>query len=219
MSSNNKEELYDNLLIQTKNRFIQIGKDVTLLILNYLNVNDIANISLCCNNLLQCTQDDQLWKNLLSNDFGLIKISSPPSSEDNDDFFFEINSYKECYIKWRVSFSEFKVEEVKLAILWWERMEKYLLINAPSIYNTLRKPAKKKEFEQYEFSLGQKFPSLLKLLYRFHDGQNIFYDQLTLENLSIESLRNINNSFLTHSEVLSSKTDGIFGGYTYYSGI
>lgn len=216
LNLNNHKGYENNLLNQTNDRFIQIGKDASLLIFNYLDVNDLLNLSLCCNNLLDCSKNEQLWKNLLYNDFGLINISSPPSSEND---IFQIHTYKECYVKWRISFSEYKVEEVKLAIIWWNRMEKYLLINAPSIYNTLRKPAKKMDFEQYELSLGQKFPSLLKLLYRFHDGQNIYYDKLTLEEKNIESLRNNNNNIPTRYEIQSSKTDGIFGGYTYYSGI
>ena len=73
---------------------------------------------------------------------------------------------------------------------WWLHMEQFLLNHgAVDIYNTLNPPATEKYIDQVDRRLrttsvgtrnGQALPRSLRVLYRFHDGQNLALHDLRL---------------------------------------
>jgi len=113
----------------------------------------------------------------------------PPGMVNTD----EMTSYKVLFTTWCRWFHGYSIEEIGMCNRFWNRIEKWLKHNALHIYETLRPPPSLQLIEEVENKLNYKIPRLVKLLYRFHDGQNIHadrirlgqvlpYKQITLEN-------------------------------------
>jgi hypothetical protein len=151
-------------------------------------------------------ENEGLWKQVLQDELGMNDIAAPPTHQHAvaDDTV----SYRLCFLAWKTAFQgNYSVAEVKLARVWWGRMEAWLGTNFPLLLLTLNPPPRPENFVSAEARLGYKIPRLLKLLYMFHDGQSLAFDQLVLGQARPED---------TRFKVFQSIYLGLFGGYNFY---
>jgi uncharacterized protein affecting Mg2+/Co2+ transport len=116
---------------------------------------------------------------------------------------------KRLYFFWADSFGDYSQAEVKVARSWWMRIERWLLKNASKIFHTLNPPPLLVEIDTIEKKLGRTIPRLVKLLYRFHDGQDLLFDRGQLDNTPVPRSHAVNESIFL----------GLFGGYSFYENI
>ena len=110
-----------------------------------------------------------LWTHLLGSELGVEGMDPPefvPSAQCPCPA-------KRRYFGWRMKFSEYSSGEIKFVATWWQRMERWLSLHAPSIRQSLNPPAKDEDFALFHHRLRYPFPRLLRLLYSFHNGQVI----------------------------------------------
>jgi len=146
----------------------------------------------------------------------------PPGIESIDG----ILGYKELFTTWLRCFDEYSVEEIGMCNRYWNRIEKWLKHNALHIYDTLRPPPSLQLIQEIENKLNRPIPRLVKLLYRFHDGQNIHYDRIRFSSImpykqkiledGTQVFIDDHEKLLSQSEIRQSTHYGLFGGYMFY---
>ena len=159
-----------------------------------------------------------------------------PSSGCREEAVHEVRhmSWYELYVRWREHFgSDYTWKEVSLGRLWWLHMEQYLLANGDSgidIYNTLNGPATEEYLNQIDKQLrssalgarqGIAIPRSLRILYRFHDGQNLALHDVRLRtpkaNASLHMLCNTRCADRPSRRLIDKQmTLGLFGGVSFY---
>lgn len=110
-----------------------------------------------------------LWTHLLSSELGVEDVD-PPEFVPTTKFSCKA---KQRFSDWKTKFRDFSNEEIKFMVTWWQRMEGWLSMHAPSILLSLNPPAKEEDFHLFHSRLHYPFPRLLRLLYSFHNGQMI----------------------------------------------
>ncbi len=119
---------------------------------------------------------------LLKTHFSSLDITgyqAPPGMEKMD----ETMGYKVLFTTWCRWFHGYSIEEIGMCNRFWNRIEKWLKHNALHIYDTLRPPPSLQLIKDIEDKLNRKIPRLVKLFYRFHDGQNIHADRIRLSHI------------------------------------
>ena len=103
-------------------------------------------------------------------------ISSPPQT------------YFHLFMAWSKSFKGYYREDVKAMYNWWTQLEEWCEANAPAVLATLNPPALESDIkaatQAYRSLLlnsedNATFPYMLRLMYRFHNGQASLYDRHT----------------------------------------
>lgn len=185
-----------------------LGLDVHLDIFSFLDSNDTISLGLTSKVLYPISEADELWATFCATDY---LIESKDDLPPGNDVGFDTNmTPKRLYILWTNSFSDYSRAEVKIARSWWIRIERWLFKNAPKIFHTLNPPPKLVDIDAIEEMLGRSIPRLVKLLYRFHDGQDLLFDRGQLDNTPPVSLSHaVNESIFL----------GLFGGYSFYEEI
>ena len=125
-------------------------------------------------------------------------------------------SFRDLYIIWREIFDGYKHSEISLIHNFWFRMESYLKAYAPDIYGSLLPPRSESQIDSIlnevwsdnVYLKQKKLPRVLRLLYRFYDGQGYFahYD----EEGSIEEWSSIPREGCSFIPNIS-----LFGGFTF----
>lgn len=86
-----------------------------------------------------------------------------------------IRSFFEMFQIWGRSFYGYRHADVKAIYNWWTQFELWCKENAPAILDTLNGPASETDFveasESFDEGQCSTIPMLLRLLYRFHNGQ------------------------------------------------
>ena len=192
------------------------------------------------------TSDEKIWKNIVYVELSFTEIHQLP--KDSLDISVissvcvssnegEITTYYTMYKKWREYFYEYKACDIKLAIVWWTRMENYLLKHAPFIHKTLNPPASRQLIAQFEALMTLKLqdnsdrdsdsnsssndtptihlPHYLKLLYMFHNGQSLLIDKI--QELGVSGYREyLGKHHLSENDINQSICNGLFGSYDFY---
>ena len=164
----------------------------------WLECRDVTNLQLVNRSLCSMiSTSDPIWRNVCYNRYFILHqtfysltkthfssldvtgYQAPPGMEKMD----ETMGYKVLFTTWCRWFHGYSIEEIGMCNRFWNRIEKWLKHNALHIYDTLRPPPSLQLIEDIEYKLNRKIPRLVKLLYRFHDGQNIHADRIRLSHI------------------------------------
>ncbi|KAF8014106.1 hypothetical protein BT93_H0063 [Corymbia citriodora subsp. variegata] len=160
-----------------------VGDLALHLILTKLGPDDVGRFA-CVNRKLRFSaSDDTLWSRFCSEEL----LLSAPLDPQGDP----LPSFKAAYQKWREDFCMYPWPLVRRVKGCWARLQGWLLTNFPEAAATLRKGASEADIRELESVLREKLPLPMRILYRFHDGQD-FDDS--------------DSSYL-----------GIIGGYSFYN--
>ncbi|KAA0067654.1 hypothetical protein IC582_012987 [Cucumis melo] len=131
--------------------------------------------------------EDSLWKKFCNQDLNL--------TDPVDHLGNPIPSFKETYQVWRRAFGMYPWPLLKRVKRCWDRLKNWLSTNFPEALETLRNGASEADIEEFENVLKVKLPLPTRILYRFHDGQE-------LKGGYVDSIRGF--------------PLGLIGGYTFY---
>ncbi|KAK1270494.1 F-box protein SKIP16 [Acorus gramineus] len=138
---------------------------VVELILSKVDPTDAASFA-CVNRRFRVwASDDNLWRRFCFLDLDLKSPIDPLGSP--------CPSFKITYKVWHESFGMYPWSLVKRTKRCWAVIETWLATNFPEVRNTLRKGASEREIKEAEEKLGVRLPPPTRLLYRFHDGQDL----------------------------------------------
>lgn len=189
---------------------LRIEGDSLLQCFSYLDSGSICCVATVSTRFHEAIYtNNELWRQLLSNELGVEDNQWPPASGANA-MIDEANAARLQYAAWRNSFLGYSAPEIKVAHQWWMRMEMFLEKSCRPIKETLNPPVTEHELNQFEQEIGFKFPRLLKLLYKFHDGQNLIFDKIRFEKITPDRLS------VTTNQIHGSIFHGLLGGYTFY---
>ncbi|GLU04902.1 hypothetical protein SLE2022_220300 [Rubroshorea leprosula] len=164
-----------------------VGDLATHLILSKLGPDDIVRVSCVSNRFRDSASADSLWSKICLDDLDLV---SPQDPQGNP-----APSFKAAYQLWREAFAMYPWPLVLRVKRCWGKLKSWLSKNYPEAEATLRGGASESDIEQLERLLKVKLPLPTRVLYRFHDGQELAENKLT------------GNSLLLL---------GIIGGYHFY---
>ncbi|GKV29139.1 hypothetical protein SLEP1_g38099 [Rubroshorea leprosula] len=156
-------------------------------ILSKLGPNDTGKVSCVSKRFRDSASVDSLWSKICLDDLDLV---SPQDPQGNP-----APSFKAAYQLWREAFAMYPWPLVLRVKRCWGKLKSWLSKNYPEAEATLRGGASESDIEQLERLLKVKLPLPTRVLYRFHDGQ-----ELPAMNLT-------GNPFLLL---------GIIGGYDFY---
>ncbi|XP_047161251.1 F-box protein SKIP16 [Vigna umbellata] len=158
-------------------------------ILRKLEAADIASVACASKRLRSFASDDTLWINLCFNELALTR----PIDHLGNPF----PSFKECYQEWRKAFGMYPWSLVMRVKRCWDRIKTWLTNNFPEAEATLGKGATEADIQMLENLLKVDLPLPTRILYRFHNGQEIV--KANLETSTFGS------------------SLGLIGGYSFYN--
>lgn len=157
-------------------------------IMENLKPEDIARISCVNNRFKSFTSDDSLWSKIC---FRELSLTQPIDHLGNP-----LPSFKEAYQTWREAFVMYPWSLVKRVKRCWDNIKTWLTNNFPEAKETLCEGASEVEIQELEDVLNVKLPLPTRILYRFHNGQEIEKQD--------------------HDTSTSDTSLGIIGGYSFY---
>jgi cell wall assembly regulator SMI1 len=162
-----------------------LGSDEAVNLCSFLTAQSIAHLTMTGKTVKQVIDTERIWCHVcqyeLDLDFeGDIAERLPPGLANDGVAALRENpvSAKQLFIIWRRSFAGYSTMEVSAMRQWWRRMESWLASNAPTVLDTLDPPATTSDISKTEMRLknvGKTIPRMLKLMYRFHNGQRVDY--------------------------------------------
>ncbi|CAL5211591.1 unnamed protein product [Lathyrus oleraceus] len=161
-----------------------VGDLAIQLIMENLKPEDIATISCVSNRFRSFTSHDSLWFKICSTELSL--------TQPIDHLGNPLPSFK----TWREAFVMYPWSLVMRVKRCWDNIKTWLADNFPEAKDTLCQGASEAEIQELEDVLHVKLPLPTRILYRFHNGQEI------------EKLDPDTNAFGTSL--------GIIGGYSFY---
>ncbi|RDY12675.1 F-box protein SKIP16, partial [Mucuna pruriens] len=166
-----------------------VGDLAINIILDKLGAEDIARVACVSTRFRSSASHDTLWIDLCFHELALTKPI--------DHLGNPLPSFKECYQAWRQAFAMYPWSLVKRVKRCWDRIKTWLTNNFPEAEATLCKGATEAEIEELENVLKVKLPLPTRILYRFHNGQEIAKADLETS---------------TYGSSL-----GLIGGYSFYN--
>ncbi|KAK9288152.1 hypothetical protein L1049_016600 [Liquidambar formosana] len=161
------------------------------IILSKLGPKITAVISCVSKKFRDSASDDSLWFKFCSDDLDL--------SVPVDPYGNPAPSFKATYELWQEAFGMYPWPLVKRVKRCWDRIKNWLTTNFPEAEATLQKGASEAEIKELESSLKVKLPLPTRILYRFHDGQELDHEDF--------------------SESVPGCSLGLIGGYSFYNHI
>ena len=181
-----------------------VNEDVLVKIFGYLFSNEVFAFAMTCKRCLSISANDAIWKPLCYDDFSIASLADVPPLYEG-----ALSGFQALYMAWCRSFGdEYRRAEVHMAKQWWMRMERWLQLCAPQISATLNPPVSLHALIEAEEELGRPLPRMLKLLYRFHDGQHLLIDEVQFSQLA--------SATYPEAEIIESIFLGLFGGFNFY---
>ncbi|KAK8364913.1 hypothetical protein V6Z11_A02G015600 [Gossypium hirsutum] len=135
------------------------------IILSKLSPSDIIKVSCANKRLRGSASDDSLWAQICYQE---LQLSTP-----QDDHGNPLPCFMLAYQLWREAFSMYPWPLVKRVKRCWDKLKKWFNNNFPEAEATLRRGASESDIEQLQTLLKVKLPLPTRLLYRFHDGQEL----------------------------------------------
>ncbi|OWM67911.1 hypothetical protein CDL15_Pgr010849 [Punica granatum] len=148
-----------------------VGDLALHIILSKLGPENVGRVACVSKKLQLSASEDPLWSKFCSDELGL---SSPL-----DPLGDPILSFKEAYKRWREAFRKYPWPLVKRVKRCWDKIEDWLSTNFPEAKATLRRGASEADLHEAEEVLKVQLPLPTRILYRFHDGQEITDDEPT----------------------------------------
>nr|AFK42529.1 unknown [Lotus japonicus] len=159
-------------------------------VLRRLSPEDIARVACVSKKLRSLAfDDDSLWLTIC--------ISELDLHQPLDHLGNPLPSFKATYQAWREAFAMYPWSLVKRVKQCWDKLKTWLVNNFPEAEATLCKGASEAEILELENVLEVKLPLPTRILYRFHNGQEIANGDL-------------------ESDTFGSSL-GLIGGYSFYS--
>ncbi|XP_073262029.1 F-box protein SKIP16 isoform X1 [Populus alba] len=165
-----------------------VGDLALNIILTKLGPKETAKVSSVSKRFKDLASEESLWSLFCLRD---LDLSAPLDHHGNP-----LPSFKATYKLWREAFCMYPWSLVKRVKSCWDRLNSWFTTNFPEVKATLGRGASEGEIQELERILKVKLPLPTRLLYRFHDGQN-----LTGENLNTDA-----------ADCLL----GLIGGYCFY---
>lgn len=190
---------------------LRLSADATIYLIEFLSTEDLMCLSGACVQLQQTCRADPVWAPRLLIDLGIVDhvTDLPPLISTLPPSAFSAFS---AYLSWRQEFQGYPLSLVRRVKTWWQRIEKWLLANFNEIHATLRAPlteariiALTKDPMYPNFAI----PPVLRLMYRFHDGQSIRGQDRLLHDTTQEAEIESQAEFLATGY-------GLFGGVSFY---
>ncbi|KAM5570174.1 F-box protein SKIP16 [Rosa sericea] len=166
-----------------------VGDLALHIILSKLGAEESGRAACVSKQLRASASEDPLWSHFCAQE---LHLSQPLDPHGN-----LAPSFKACYQSWRESFHMYPWSLVKRVKRCWGKITNWLTLNFPEAQSTLNKGASEADIQELENTLKVKLPLPTRILYRFHDGQD-------LEDKNRSSSRN-------GTPVL-----GLIGGYSFY---
>ncbi|KAB2092232.1 hypothetical protein ES319_A02G015400v1 [Gossypium barbadense] len=135
------------------------------IILSKLSPSDIIKVSCANKRLRGSASDDSLWAQICYQE---LQLSTP-----QDDHGNPLPCFMLAYQLWREAFSMYPWPLVKRVKRCWDKLKKWFNNNFLEAEATLRRGASESDIEQLQTLLKVKLPLPTRLLYRFHDGQEL----------------------------------------------
>ncbi|XWS35297.1 hypothetical protein CRYUN_Cryun21dG0113900 [Craigia yunnanensis] len=157
------------------------------IILSKLGPADTVRVSCVSKRLRLSASEDSLWTQFCFQD---LHLSTPQDHQGNP-----APSFKVAYQLWREAFAMYPWPLVKRVKRCWDKLKKWLSNNFPEAKATLRRGASESDIQQLQTFLKVNLPLPSRLLYRFHDGQELTDKE--------------------HSATLLGSSLGIIGGYSF----
>ncbi|KAJ6859969.1 F-box protein SKIP16-like isoform X1 [Populus alba x Populus x berolinensis] len=165
-----------------------VGDLALNIILKKLGPKETAKVSSVSKRFKDLASEKSLWSLFCLRD---LDLSAPLDHHGNP-----LPSFKATYKLWREAFCMYPWSLVKRVKSCWDRLKSWFTANFPEVKATLGRGASEGEIQELERILKVKLPRPTRLLYRFHDGQN-----LTGQNLNTDA-----------ADCLL----GLIGGYCFY---
>ncbi|KAJ6366531.1 hypothetical protein OIU77_003011 [Salix suchowensis] len=134
-------------------------------ILTKLGPKETAKVSCVSKRFKDLASEESLWSLFCRQD---LDLSAPLDHHRNP-----LPSFKATYKLWREAFHMYPWPLVKRVKSCWDRLRSWLTTNFPEVKATLGKGASEGKIQELEKKLKVKLPLPTRLLYRFHDGQNL----------------------------------------------
>ncbi|KAE9620438.1 putative F-box domain, ApaG domain, Knr4/Smi1-like domain-containing protein [Lupinus albus] len=158
-------------------------------ILKKLGAEDIGRVACVSKRFYSFSSEEPLWIHLCFRDLSL--------TQPLDHLGNPLPSFKETYKTWREAFAMYPWPLVYRVKTCWDTIKTWLINNFPEAEATLCKGASEAEIQELERALNVKLPLTTRILYRFHNGQEIAKEDIE-DSTFYSSL-------------------GLIGGYSFYS--
>lgn len=197
-----------------------ISVDATLYLIGFMPLESLLQFSSTSRGLKCVARANAVWSSMLRDHLDVEDVmrdrppllpalpSMPSSPTGEGEAFFS------AYLSWRQEFHGYPVALVRRVKTWWRRIEAWLALNFPEIRNTLGPPlseatiietlTKNRAFPQFIDTV----PPVLRLLYRFHDGQHIPAQDRLLHDTRSAQIETLEEFIATGY--------GLFGGVSFY---
>ncbi|KAG4973903.1 hypothetical protein AAZX31_11G123900 [Glycine max] len=142
-----------------------VGDLAIHVILSKLGAQDTARVACVSKRFCSSASDDTLW---INHCFHELALTQPLDHLGNP-----LSSFKECYQAWRGAFVMYPWSLVKRVKRCWDKIKTWLTNNFPEAEATLCKGATEADIQELENVLKVKLPLPSRILYRFHNGQEI----------------------------------------------
>ena len=161
---------------------LDLPSSLILEALNILPPSSSGLLACSTRSLCNVAHDETLRKKHLLDMYG-VSLTSPPSMMTSTPqpctkLKNEPPTYNETFKSWTMAFppSIYKSEVVRSASQAWRQVERFLQASCLPILHSLLPGADEDQLVHLETSLNVKLPPSLKVLYRFHNGQQLAFD-------------------------------------------
>jgi len=186
----------------------RLNDDVLCHLAGFLLKPDLGVFAIGCKKTRKAARHDAVWRRIVFAEYEMDEAGkeNPPGfvtcpaahCRAGADAEAKSLGWFDLYKRWRAHFIGYTAQEVSLGRRWWLHMERYLLAHgAIDIFNTLNAPATEEYIDRIDRQLrtsavgtrpGLAIPRCLRVLYRFHDGQNLALHELRLRTHKAESV-------------------------------
>nr|XP_011457254.1 PREDICTED: F-box protein SKIP16 isoform X2 [Fragaria vesca subsp. vesca] len=142
-----------------------VGDLALHIILRKLGAEESARAACVSKQLRASASEDPLWSHFCAQDLHLHQPLDPHGNL--------APSFKASYGLWRESFSMYPWSLVKRAKRCWAKITNWLSLHFPEAHSSLNKGASEADIQHLETQLKVKLPLPTRILYRFHDGQDL----------------------------------------------
>eukprot|EP00752_Nemacystus_decipiens_P012927 g11441.t1 len=193
----------------TKTGLLSVSDAVLSLALGYLDSDSLAVCHSCCQVLGSAAKSDDLWKAKCAEDWGEKRKVCPHQRTP----LVLVPTYLQAWRAWRRAFNGYDAKDVKRVGLWWAGVEAWMSEHLPKVLETLNVGVSEEDLDRAEVMLGWALPVHLRLLYRFHNGQWLPWDERLNVSLGVDEGR----PAVLPNVAGSGMSLGLLGGYRFYN--
>ncbi|CAN0199118.1 unnamed protein product [Pylaiella littoralis] len=177
------------------------------LALGYLDSDSLVSCLAACRVLGSAAKNDDLWQEKCLEDWGEKRRVCPERR------FELVPTFLGAWRGWRRAFNGYDALDVKRVSVWWAGVEAWMSQHLPEVMDTLNTGVSEEELDRAAELLGWPLPTHLRLLYRFHNGQQwLPWDERLNSSVGEDGGR---PAVLPQVAGIGTSL-GLLGGYCYY---